>query len=400
MKLLTLSLVSFALKVSFTKFGFYHIDLITFQLWSLDLIRYGFSNFYQIEHSIYPPGFLYVLWAVGKIYYWLIGHNVLISAELMFKLPSIAADSLNGILIYLIGRRFTTEKGALIAAGVALFNPAFFINSTYWGQIDGFVSFFLLASFYLLIRGNLWFSAIMIGVCQVIKPYAVISLPIFLLYLHLKKVSPRRLIAYFLIFTFTVIALFIPFNTGNIFWFIAERYSAGLEEWPAATSNAFNFWAAISIMGYGFMEKVTDTVVFLGLSYRIWGTLIFGGVYLGLLIFFVKNFKRVSDSLVLLVSLVALSYWAMFLFLTRMHERHFYFALVFLTLLLPLLKLRSRAVIVLTYAGYTLNLYYAYRLTTEPIFYLSPQVIAVLSIMNVLIFFYLLKTVIYGVRLR
>lgn len=389
--LFVLTALSLAIKIYFTKFGFYHIDLITFQLWSLELIRHGFGQFYNIEHSIYPPGYLYALWFTGKVYYWLINHSFMISAELMFKLPSLFSDCLNGILIYLTAKKFTTEKLSLIAAAAFLFNPAFFANSTYWGQVDSFISLFLLSSLYFLMRGNNLLAIAFLGIGITVKPYAILSVPIFLLYLYLQKMSLRRIALYGLTLFLVSASLFIPFSQGNIFAFIAGRFSTALIEWPAATSNAFNFWALISIFNFGTMEGVTDMNTFLNISYWVWGIFIFGIIYLGLASFFMRRFHKAKEKITLIVATLALSYFTMFIFLTRMHERHLYFGLIFLTLLFPVVRTRLRVLIAVAYILYTLNLYYAYRLTTAPIFYLSPQASAGFSLVNVSILIYLLK---------
>ncbi len=382
-------LVAFLIRVYFTKFGLYYIDLISFQNWSSVLVVYGFKEFYSIELSPYPPGYLYILWFLGKIYYWGAAHSIPIPAELILKMPSMLADIGNGFLIFFIAKMFTTEKKALFAGLIFLFTPAFFANSTYWGQIDSFLSFFLLGSFYFLIKDKYLLSASLLGIAQIIKPIAILSLPIFILFLISKKRSFRQISTYLAVFIIIITPSFVPFNKDmNLIAFIVQRNSTILEEFPAATNNAFNFWAIVSIFKSVNFQKVMDDILFLGLTYRSWGNLIFVSIYLSLLVIFWKYTKR---SVLSLAFILTLCYSAMFLFLTRMHERHLFYGLAFMTLLWPLAKLKTKIVILLAYIIYTVNIYYAYRLTTPPIFYLSPEILSILSLINILIIFYLFK---------
>src|SRR5918996_4726848 len=42
-------------------------DLDIFRAWSERLARDGPAHFYDIGRSDYPPGFLYVLWGIGRL---------------------------------------------------------------------------------------------------------------------------------------------------------------------------------------------------------------------------------------------------------------------------------------------------------------------------------------------
>src|SRR5471032_2665943 len=65
-------------------FGF-HADLILFGHWAGDLAHVGPRHFYaQAGFADYPPGYLYVLWLVGKI--------DSTPSYLLLKLPAIIAD--------------------------------------------------------------------------------------------------------------------------------------------------------------------------------------------------------------------------------------------------------------------------------------------------------------------
>ena len=62
---------------------------------------------------------------------------------------------------------------------------------------------------------------------------------------------------------------------------IKERFDAAYEQYKIASLNTFNFWGALA------MWK-SDELLFLGLSYKSWGTIIFGTFYT---LVFVSLFK-------------------------------------------------------------------------------------------------------------
>ncbi len=389
--LLTLILVSVLVlifKLYFTHFGFYHIDLITFEEWSLKLIRYGFGSFYRVEHSIYPPGYLYILWVTGKIFYFLIANGVNISIETAFKLPVIITDFANGILIYFIAKRFTNSTQALIAGLVYQFNPVVFLNSTYWGQIDAVVCFFLLFGILSLSNSKyILLSAVFLGLGQTIKPIIILSLPLVAVFLIANKYSFKKILLYFAIFTSTVFLIYLPFSQGSIFTFFIIRNLSTVEEWPNATSNAFNLWAVVSLLKFADIRFVQDSQTLIGLSFRNWGLLLFSSIYISIISIFCLSLKKVKSKIAWLSFCLMLCYLSLALFLTRMHERHFYYGLTFACLLFPIFNKKYKALIIILLTLNALNVYYSYRSTTPPTFYLSNETIILLSLITIIIFF-------------
>jgi len=123
-------------------FGTLKLDQGTFIAWSANLSENGFKDFYQ-GWSDYLPGYLYVLWFLGKI-------RGIIPDVLLYKLPAILADLATGFLIYKIVGKLKNSKWGLIASSLYIFNPAILANSTFWGQIDSISSLFSLLSVFLL----------------------------------------------------------------------------------------------------------------------------------------------------------------------------------------------------------------------------------------------------------
>ena len=119
-------------------------DVYAYAGWTRGLIEVGPRDFYETFGSDYPPGYLYVLWILGKVDQ---AVAYLAHADLMrvivgsIKIPPILLDAGVGLMIYSIVRRWfadgiSSEKTALAAAAIYTFNPVVCYDSAIWGQTD------------------------------------------------------------------------------------------------------------------------------------------------------------------------------------------------------------------------------------------------------------------------
>ncbi len=145
--------------VPYSGFG---TDVGDFTSWAQRLAQVGPGGFYgQGTFADYPPGYLYVLWALGSI-----GHAIAPSVGLditggLIKIPPILADIANAWLLFVIARRFLGRWAGdaagswigIVAAVVYLFNPGVIFDSAVWGQADSVGTLAILATIYLLLRG-------------------------------------------------------------------------------------------------------------------------------------------------------------------------------------------------------------------------------------------------------
>lgn len=360
-------------------------DLSTFKAWAFILTEEGFDNFYSSVWSDYLPGYLYVLSFLGNIYHFLtsfIKPSFILDVYL-FKMPSILTDLGNGFLIYLLAKNFTSERKAFLTGAFVLFTPAFLSNSALWGQADSFLSFFLLLNFYLFTKKKIYFSAIALGLAQTIKPIAILALPFFILYLLLNKTPIKILILYLVIFFITIVVIFLPFNNEqNIFHFIMNRHLITSNQYPYTSLNAFNIWTIRSNFWIS-----DEKIIFGSISYHILGIGLFAVIYITLLINFISRVKKEYFDLSFTL---AITYLSMFVLLTRMHERHMFYAVIFLTLLLPKLSRLGKIAVLTINIMYTVNLYFAFaQLNGKPAPF-GIDIVEILSALNValLIFFY------------
>ncbi|MDQ2690011.1 MAG: hypothetical protein M3Y29_07045, partial [Chloroflexota bacterium] len=148
------------------------IDIGDFTAWAQRLASVGPAHFYEDGYfSDYPPGYLYVLWALGSIGAALapvVGQD---ATSGLVKIPGIVADVGVAWLLFLIARRWggqlvsrvgvRPETLGIAAATLYLFNPGVVFDSAVWGQIDSVGTLVLLATIYALGRG--WTEAAALG---------------------------------------------------------------------------------------------------------------------------------------------------------------------------------------------------------------------------------------------
>ena len=331
--------LGFGLRLILSFFGTLTLDHNTFIAWSNNLVSGGFSNFYS-GWSDYLPGYLYILWVLGKI------NNLnIIPQVLLYKTPAILADVATSYFIYRILLKIKNQKTAIIASALYLLNPAIIANSSLWGQVDSITAFFLVTTLYLL-DGKKWFlSAVLLALGTVVKPQGALAAPVVLYFMIRERWSALKMSKYILLGFVVFVVLFIPFSGGsNIFQFIIQRISLTVGQYQFTSINAFNFWG---ITGFWRPDKMAYIVGYVA--------------YFLTFIFSVYKFGGKKDSQYLLT---AISVGASYMFFTRMHERH----------LLPMFAPLAIAAGInpslwISYFGfsgtYLLNLYYSFRWISE-----------------------------------
>jgi Gpi18-like mannosyltransferase len=333
--------------------GFYG-DLRLFRIWTTQLAHSGTRHFYVAgQFQDYPPGYLYVLWLTSKL--------SAAPSYLLLKLPAIAADLaiawIAGTLAARLAPSSERERWpvrALVAAGV-LFNPAVFLLSAGWGQVDSVPAAFALGSLLVLLTGRHsprrdLGAFLLFAVAVAMKPQSGFVLPVMLYALYRRHYSLPRLAAVVgpPVVLWSVSGL--AFGLGPISLVRFYNHSASI--YPVTSANAFNFWGAI-----GFWRSDSALHV-AGISALHFGWLV---VAAGVAYVLVRAHRAIGggadEPLVLAVAAASISLLA-FAFLTRMHERYMFLALATLA---PLVIVRAFR---LVYAGlsalFVLNLWYPY----------------------------------------
>ena len=338
--------IALILRIVLSFFGTLQLDQGTFIAWSSSLAAGGFENFYK-SWCDYLPGYLYILWFLGKIN--LLG---LIPQVVLYKLPAIIADILTGYLIYAILAKNKNKKLGIIGSLIYIFNPAVFANSALWGQVDSLTALASVAAIYFLNK-NFWLSAIILSVGTLIKPQAAFVLPVIFIFMIKNKWSFAKVIQYAAVGMILFIAGFAPFANGDLFPFTIERLSLSAGQYPYTSINSFNFWGI-----FGFWKP--DNIYFQ-----------FGGYLFVLAITVFLSFKQLKNKQKP-YELMAFVFIASFMFFTRMHERHL------LPVFAPLaIAAAANPLFIVPYVGYSivylLNLAYSYQWITNDFMEIYPE---------------------------
>lgn len=381
--LLYIGSASIVIKIYLAKYLTYYGDLLTFKAWGVEIANNGFNSFYNTVWSDYLPGYLYILALLAKIQGLLTNLGLYVNDDYLYKLPSILADFGNSLFIYLIAKMFVSPKKAFIVGVFALFNPAFLANSTFWGQAESFMTFFLLSSFYFLMRGNYAVAAVLIGLGQTVKPIAVFAIPIYLIYLFRKKIKPVIVLSFLPIILITMVIIFIPFsNDPNILKFILDRHLVTANQYPYTSLNAFNLWAVMSNFW------ISDDLKYLAINFHTWGVIFFSLIYFTLIMVLTRR-KKIDNYPVFFAWILTICYLAVFLLLTRIHERHMFYGLSFSALLLAFVSWRKKLAIFTLNLVYLINLGFAYAQINNKPAPLEYNYVILLSIINMGFFFYI-----------
>jgi len=339
-------LIGFLLRIFLSTLMAYEGDFHTWQGWGSALANDGFSQFYNRNWCDYMPGYLYILWILNEL------HSSIpwLSVYILFKLPANLSDLGISILIFIVLRPIASTRIAMISSLIYFFNPASLSNSTFWGQVDSVHAFPILLSIILEMRKRFVLSGLFFALAFMIKPQSIVLFPFIALIAidpffrstqrwNIKNFLPLAKIVLTIVVTCTIITLPFIWDKIDSFFYIftgpleliINRFDSAYEQYKFASLNAFNFWGTFA------MWK-TDELLFLGLSYKTWGTIIFATLFTTI---FASQFKfnfqrrdRDTDYTYLIFQSVTLILFALFLFVTRAHERHILPSIVFFTLLI------------------------------------------------------------------
>jgi Gpi18-like mannosyltransferase len=321
----------------------FHSDLNNHAIWGIYAREFGLKGFYDwlnfgnYARPDYPPLAIVLFLTLRRLYevaFWILWKvnvavgifpSVIISwmdkwGYLAFlKLPALAGDIGIAALIYeSLKVRLKAGKARVMAIAYFL-NPGVIYLTAMWGQIDSFVVFLGILSVFLLLRKRYLagFGVFFLGVLtkQTMLP-AFVVLVIYALKRGLKLKQ-----AVFVVMEGAGLLFFVGwiFSDHNYLeWSIntyIDKFLVGAKAFPCAciNLNAFNFWGLV--LG---LERMNDSVEFLGVSLLVWATLIGGIGVAGILWSFAR--KQKEDVYATLTVL----FFVIFMFFPRMHERYLF----------------------------------------------------------------------------
>jgi len=313
--------------------GLISMDMRAFVMrWYDQLARQGFSAL-QTGFSNYTPPYLYLLWIAT------LTRNLLPEVTAI-KLISILFDVGNAAWVYKIAR-IKYDEGPVPFLGAAIFFalPTIFLNSAWWGQADSIYTFFILASFFFLLRNHSLPAMIFFGIAISFKFQAVFFAP-FLFLLTLKR---RIAWTHILIIPLVYITMMIPaVLAGRSFLDTLMIYLTQADTFRQLTMNAPNLYQFISNDWY-------EPGLMVGLGFTVLLVLIWA-------IGYAHKIRTWTPEILVICATVSAA--MMPFFLPKMHERYFFIADVMILLLaiyLPRLwfvLLTSQVVSTITYSLY------------------------------------------------
>ena len=320
----------FRVAVAMTAPGF-PADIGLFKYWgwyaSKDLFNM-YSSTSGIGFLDYPPLYMYVLAPIGAAASGL--SNVMGGAltQLLLKMPSLIADIVTSVLLYRLAKRYIDAKWAVVIGLLYAANPAIWMNSVGWGQVDSL--FTMLIIFELMcITDKKWAGAgIFFALMVLLKPHGIIFTPAIGLVLLLEILRNKNWKPMLIAVSsglLTCIVLILPFYIRMKFedptW-IFKLYMGTIGNYEYATMNGFNFWA---MLGY----NVADVnKVWCGLKFSQWGMLgIIFAVVLAIVfaLWGTKKDSKSREAMPAIVSCVLIV--TVFTFASKMHERYMFSAI-------------------------------------------------------------------------
>lgn len=322
-----------------------HIDIVNWEGWAQRLNLVGFSNFYSTGFSDYFPGYLYMLWVMGKLF-------INLPFEILVKSVTTIFDIGTSYYVYKIVLKYKPAF-AKMSAIFYFANPALIFNSSVWGQIDGIMTFFLVYAFYSLTelkKSIRWSFFSSLGI--LVKPQSLALLPVMLIK-NFQMFKLKELVKSLILLPLFLILFSIPFFQNNILGLLNLSLSS-INIYPFTSLFAFNFWAIFD----WWKPDGTQWLVF---SFKTWGILLYGLAMIVILIPLLRT-KIKSSQYFYIAS--ALSLMAFYLFPTRIHERYLFPFFAFILISALIQKTKETKILIgvylVTSAVHLINLWYVY----------------------------------------
>ncbi|MGG1552062.1 phospholipid carrier-dependent glycosyltransferase [Paenibacillus ferrarius] len=302
----------------------YDTDVRTFLAWADRAYTVGLNGLYTNAKDYfldYPPGYMYVLYIVGMLH-----HKLAIPWEsagslLVLKLPAMLADIATAVMLVRVALSkqdgMRTWAQALGLAALYLFNPAIWSNSAVWGQVDSFFMLFISATLLFQQRGKLQHASFFIALALLLKPQALLF-GVFLLIDVARKRNWMTWLLCVLTGLATMAVISLPFAIGRGYGWLVGLYSGTLASYPYGSLNAFN---VLALLGGNFIDL---NQTFLHIPYQWIGLVLMVLAMIYVCLIYLLGHQR--RGAVLYLSFLFIT--AVFMCMTKMHERYLHYGLV------------------------------------------------------------------------
>lgn len=354
-------------------------DINIFKNWAAAAANNLFQVYSTAGSNDYPPLYMYILFLIGKI-----GSIQVLSPYymLLLKLPSIMADIAASYLVYKLARKHLSLELSILLAAFYIFNPAVFINSTFWGQVDSFFTLIVIGAVLALSEIRIGLSSVLFMAAVLMKPQGIIFLPVlFFELVRQKKLTYFIKAAVYALGTAVIIVLPFSLSNGDMLW-IFKLFARTIGEYPYASVNAFNLFG---LVGANFKYYSADWIV---LSYHTWGMIFIVLVTAFSWLIYIKGNRSAMAPAAALFQIAGV-----FTLATSMHERYLFPAAALA--ILTFIYLRDKRLLLLV-VGFSTTIY----INTHVVLFATLQginsasyspVLITTSLLNVLLLTYLGK---------
>ncbi len=387
-------------------FAGHHGDISSYFEWGKEGYVRGFSDFYQRDFSSrlvspanYPPLNIFLYSSIygtyqlirnsimqlnvyipifpSQLVYVIDQENVVLA---LFKLPAILADMGIALLFFVYGHQ-KKLRNLLLWSVVFVFNPVLWYNSALWGQLDSIPIFLLLLSLYVgIVKEKPFISVLFFVAGFLIKQSLIIFIPLYFIVSLKRHGLYKSIIQLLFFFSVCVVSAVLMAYTLQVLFITSST---------DITGYAFNFWSLFFPL-----QGASDLQPFItGINFQQTGYTIFSITYIVVLLSFRKK-KIVFDHLLLMFMVVAFS---AFMFLTRLHERHFLAVIPLLGFVLVTQAKQVKVYVVLS-VFHILNLVYVWNPITNKTmtFLFEPWSYRILAFTALVFFFYLFRNLFIG----
>jgi Gpi18-like mannosyltransferase len=313
-------------------------DLDQFVLWVHGIAVGGLGNAYD-QNLSFPPVMAYIwglLAALDSAFKTAVDSSDP-AVRIVMKIPASVADL--GLALLVAYALRSKPWWAVIGAGVVFLHPAVIDVSAWWGQYESIYLLFALAALVLAINGRNGWSAAALALAVMTKPQALPFLIPFAAW-YWATGGPRDFLKAAAIGLAVIVVVWLPFlGAGGPANYLKNLSEYQNDIFAVLSLRAWNPWWLIqTAIGGG--DFISDENTIVGpITFRMIGyllTILFEAVvFLAVL--------RDPRPRTLVLGLAAATLIA-FCFLTTMHERYAYGAIVFLALLLEERVIRALAI--------------------------------------------------------
>lgn len=225
-------------------------DVGCFTYWGRHLATWSMGDIYTATNCDYTPLYLYFLWLCGAIASWTRAGRI--GQMFIFKMPAVLFDIASSIVLYVFFNKRGKRTEGLIGAGLYALLPVVFTNSAVWGQVDSFLSLFLLLTLMCIYDDNITGVFVFYTLAVSAKIQAAFIFPAVAVYV-IKKFVQNKPIRNKMILTFALclvgfFAISIPFTYKSMQerpFILLERYAGTIGSYNYYDLNSFNFYGAI-----------------------------------------------------------------------------------------------------------------------------------------------------------